>query len=225
MNKTQGSGKKKRILLADDHPLMRQGLAQLINHEPDLEVCAQAEDVAEALKEIEATKPDIVVTDLTFRTSNGIELIKDIRVRYPDLPVMVLTMHNEVFYAERILRAGARGFVTKGERPATVIAGIRKVLAGEVFVSEKIAAQMIGKLVANKVAPGTMLLDTLSDREFEIFELIGQGLEMRQIAEQFHLSIKTVETHRDNIRKKLDLDNSADLLKYALQWLHFESGS
>ena len=201
MSKTEALAKKK-ILLADDHPLMRQGLAQLINHEPDL-----------------------VVTDLSFRESSGIELMKDIRVRWPKLAVVVLTMHNEAFYAERLLRAGARGYLTKGEPPTHVLIAIRAVLADQIYVSDKIASQMIGKLVGNRAAPGGLLLDTLSDREFEVFELIGQGLELRQIAEQFHLSIKTVETHRDNIRKKLNLDSSADLLKYAIQWFHFESGS
>ncbi len=214
---------KKTVLLVDDHALMRQGLELLINQQPDLTVCAQADSAHEALQAIAAQKPDAVVTDITLRESSGLELIKDIRVHWPHLPIVVVTMHTEMFYAERVLRAGARGFVTKGEPPVNVIAALRTALAGQIHVSEKLAAQMIGKLAGAR-PEGGLLLDTLSDREFEVFELIGQGKDVREIAAQLHLSIKTVETHRNNIRKKLDLDSSADLLKYALQWCQFEGG-
>jgi len=216
---------KKKVLLVDDHALMRQGLELLVNQQPDLEVCAQAETVHQAMEAIKAHPPDIVVTDITLKESNGIELIKDIRIHWPDMLVVVLTMHNETFYAERVLRAGARGFVTKSEPPTNVLAAIRAVLTGQIYVSEKLASQMIGKLTGKNMEPGGLLLDKLSDREFEVFELIGQGMEVRQIASQLHLSIKTVETHRDNIRKKLDLDSSTDLLKYALQWFQYEGGA
>jgi DNA-binding NarL/FixJ family response regulator len=215
---------KKKVLLADDHPLMRQGIAQLINRESDLEVVAEAEDVHEAMNAIEKYHPDIIVADFTFKESNAIELIKDIRVRWPHMAVLVLTMHNENFYAERVLHVGARGYVTKGEPPANVIDAIRSVLNGRIYVSEKIASQMLDKMVGNRRESGGVLLDGLSDREFEVFEQIGRGLEMREIAKQFHLSIKTVEAHRDNIRKKLNFDNSTELLKHAIQWFLFESG-
>jgi DNA-binding NarL/FixJ family response regulator len=216
---------KKKVLLVDDHALMRQGLELLVNQQPDLEVCAQAETVHQAMEAIKANPPDIVVTDITLKESNGIELIKDARIHWPNLLIVVLTMHNETFYAERVLRAGARGFVTKSEPPGNVLAAIRAVLAGQIHVSEKLASQMIGKLTGKGMEPGGLLLDKLSDREFEVFELIGQGMEIRLIASQLHLSIKTVETHRDNIRKKLDLDSSTDLLKYALQWFQYEGGT
>jgi DNA-binding NarL/FixJ family response regulator len=204
---------------------MREGIAQLINREADLEVCAQAATVHEALQAIEAHKPDLLIADFTFKESNAIELIKDVRIRWPNLLVLVVTMHDEKFYAERVLRAGARGYVTKSEPPENVVAAVRSILAGRIHVSEKIASQMLDKIIMGNKPSGGLLLDALSDREFEIFELIGRGMEMRQIAQQFHLSIKTVETHRDNIRKKLDLSSSADLLKYAIQWFHFESGN
>ncbi len=213
---------KKKVLLVDDHALMRQGLELLVNQQPDLEVYAQAETVTGAMEAIKANPPDIVVTDITLKESNGIELIKDIRIHWPQMLVVVLTMHNETFYAERVLRAGARGFVTKSEPPASMLSAIRAVLSGQIYVSEKLASQMIGKLTGKSMEPGGLLLDKLSDREFEVFELIGQGMEVRLIAKQLHLSIKTVETHRDNIRKKLDLDSSTDLLKYALQWFQYE---
>ena len=217
--------KKKRVLLADDHPLMREGLALLINREPDLEVVAEAEDIHQALSAIETSRPDIVIADFTFKESNAIELIKDIRIRWPHVAVLVLTMHNENFYAERVLHVGARGYVTKGEPPGNVIAAIRSVLNGRIYVSEKIASQMLDKMVGNRGESSGLLLDGLSDREFEIFEQIGRGLEMREIAKQFHLSIKTVEAHRDNIRKKLNFDSSTELLKHAIQWFQFESGT
>jgi DNA-binding NarL/FixJ family response regulator len=216
--------KKKKVLLADDHPLMRQGIAQLINREPDLEVVAEAEDVHEAMAAIETHHPDIVVADFTFKESNAIELIKDIRIRWPHMAVLVLTMHNENFYAEWVLHVGARGYVTKGEPPGNVIEAIHSVLNGRIYVSEKIASQMLDKMVGNRRESGGLLLDGLSDREFEVFEQIGRGLEMREIAKQFHLSIKTVEAHRDNIRKKLNFDSSTELLKHAIQWFQFESG-
>jgi DNA-binding NarL/FixJ family response regulator len=217
--------KKKKVLLADDHPLMREGLALLINREPDLEVVSEAEDIHQALAAIEIHRPDIVIADFTFKESNAIELIKDIRIRWPHVVVLVLTMHNENFYAERVLHVGARGYVTKGEPPANVIAAIRSVLNGRIYVSEKIASQMLDKMVGNRGESNGLLLDGLSDREFEIFEQIGRGLEMREIAKQFHLSIKTVEAHRDNIRKKLSFDSSTELLKHAIQWFQFESGT
>lgn len=214
---------KKRVLLADDHPLMRQGIAQLIQREPDLEVVAQAESVDEALQAVERHRPDIVVTDFSFRQSNGLELIKDIQIRRPGTPVLVLTMHSERYYAQRVLRAGARGFLTKSEPPHNVIAAIRAVLAGRIYVSQKMAMDLVGKMVGASTEQPGLTLENLSDREFEIFELIGKGVEVREIAKQFHLSVKTIETHRDNIRKKLGFDTSNELLKHAIQWFNLES--
>lgn len=217
---------KKKVLLVDDHALMRQGLELLISQQADLEVCGQAESAAEAMTAIKAAAPDVMVTDITLKDSSGLELLKDIRVYWPHLPVVVLTMHNETFYAERVLRAGARGYVTKNEPPAVVLAAIRSALAGNIHVSEKLASQMIGKLTGRGPQGGAgAMLDQLSDREFEVFELIGQGKEVREIAAQLHLSAKTIETHRDNIRKKLNIDSAGDLLKFALQWFQLDSKS
>lgn len=219
---------KKKVLLVDDHPVMRQGLGQLIDQEPDLMVCGEAEDQHSALAAIEKTKPDIAVVDISLKNSSGIELMKDIHIRWPKLPALVLSMHDESFYAERVLRAGARGYVTKAEAPAKLIAAIRQVLAGGLHVSEKLAAQMIGKMVnpggRGGDGPG-LLIDRLSDREFEVFELIGQGIDLHDIAQRLHLSVKTIEAHRENIKKKLSMESSIDLLKYAIQWNQFERGT
>lgn len=217
---------RKKVLLVDDHALMRQGLELLIGQQSDLEICGQAESAADAMTAIKTGSPDVVITDITLKDSSGLELLKDIRVHWPHLPVVVLTMHNETFYAERVLRAGARGFVTKNEPPAAVLAAVRAALGGHIHVSEKLASQMIGKLTGRTSQAGAgAMLDLLSDREFEVFELIGQGKEVRDIAAQLHLSSKTVETHRDNIRKKLNIDSANDLLKYALQWFQLDSGA
>ena len=219
--KNVGSNPKK-VLIVDDHELMRMAVAHLVAQEADLAVCGEAADVATALKAMDELKPDVAVVDITLKESHGIELIKDIRARRPDFPVLVLSMHEESFYAERVLRAGARGYVTKAEVSAEVIEGIRKVLKGEVYVSEAVASRMLTKLVGGKAGGPSFPIDTLSDREFEVFEMIGQGLQSRQIAHRLHLSVKTVDTHREHIKKKLSLDTATDLLLYAIQWAQFE---
>jgi len=211
----------KQVLVVDDHEIMRQGLVQLIEQEGDLAICGQAEDVGGALKAIADSRPDIALVDISLKDSSGIELIKDIRVRWPDMPVLVLSMHDESFYAERVLRAGAKGYVSKSEVSAKVIEGIRKVLAGELYVSEKVVSKILRSTVGKQtsdVAP----VDRLSDREFEVFELIGRGLQMREIAARLHLSLKTVEAHRENMKKKLGLDSAGALLTYAVQWIQIE---
>ena len=210
------------VLLVDDHEVMRLGLAQLIAQEPDLEVCGEAEDVAGALEAIERMKVDIAVVDISLKDSYGIDLVKDIRTRWPSLPVLVLSMHDESFYAERVLRAGARGYVTKAEASSKVIEGIRRVLAGDVYISEAMSAKMLTKLVGGQGDSAKFPIDTLSDREFEVFDLIGQGLKTRQIAQRLHLSTKTVDAHREHIKKKLSLETATDLLMYAVQWAQFD---
>jgi DNA-binding NarL/FixJ family response regulator len=217
--------RKTRILIVDDHPIMRAGLAQLIGQEDDLTVCGEAEDPARALAAIEKFPPDLAVVDISLKEGSGIELIKDIRVRWPKLPVLVLTMHDESFYAERVLRAGARGYVTKAEASTKVVEGIRQVLAGGVYVSDKIASKMLCRLVGGGPDLDAWPIDRLSDRELEVFELIGQGLQTREIAQRLHLSVKTIEAHREHIKKKLDLDSASELLRYAVQWVEFERGS
>ena len=216
---------RKKVLIVDDHPIMRHGLTQLIGEEPDLVVCGEAEDVHGALKAIKRLQPDIAIVDISLKDSNGLELIKDIGARGPKLAVLVLSMHEESIYAERALRAGARGYVMKAEGPVRVIDGIRQVLNGTVYVSERTASKMISKLVGGSFHQSVSPVERLSDREFQVFELIGQGMQTREISARLHLSTKTVEAHREHIKKKLDLDTAAELLKYAVQWVQLERGS
>ena len=213
---------RKKVLIVEDHPIMRSGLAQLIGQESDLVVCGEAEDAHGALEAIKEFEPDIAVVDISLKDSNGIELIKDIKIRWPKLAVLVLSMHEESFYAERALRAGAMGYVAKAEVSTKVVDGIRQVLSGGVYVSEKITSRMLHKLVGGGRDLDVFPIDRLSDREFEVFELIGQGLQTRQIAEKLHLSVKTVDAHRDHIKRKLKLDSATELLKYAVQWVQLE---
>ena len=215
----------KRILIVEDHPLMRGALAQLIADEPDLTISGEAEDAHGALEILTKLKPDLALIDITLKNSNGLELIKDIKIRWPELSVLVLSMHDESFYAERALRAGARGYVCKSELPATLIQGIRKVLGGAIYTSDRVASQVLSKLVAGSTDAGVHPIDKLTDRELEVFELIGQGLQTRQIAEQLHLSVKTIGAHRQHIKRKLGLASTTDLLRYAMKWFESERGS
>jgi DNA-binding NarL/FixJ family response regulator len=217
--------RKMRVILVDDHPIVRQGLTQLLQHDPDLAVVGEAESPVEALKVIDDLKPDIALVDITLKDASGIELVKDIRVRHPQLPVLVLSMHDESFYAERVLRAGARGYVTKEEAPEKVLNAIKRVLAGEIYVSEKMASRMLSKLVDGRPGTEGFSLERLTDRELEVFELIGQGVGTRNIAKKLHLSVKTIESHRENIKRKLKLKNAAELLQHAIQWVQVEKTS
>jgi DNA-binding NarL/FixJ family response regulator len=215
---------KKKVLIVDDHPVMCHGVAQLVEQEPDLAVCGTAGDAQGALRAAETHQPDVAIVDISLKGGSGIELIKDIKIRSPKVQVLVLSMHDESFYAERVLRAGAKGYVSKGEDPAKLIKGIRKVLDGEIYVSEKVASKMLRRLIGGKPDPDGFLIERLSDREFEVFELIGQGMQTREIAGRLHLSVKTVEAHREHIKAKLKLDTAADVLKYAIRWAQFEKG-
>ena len=225
MSEENDKASKKSVLIVDDHEIMRQGLMQLIAQESDLTVCCEAEDVPGALQAIEEFEPDVAIVDISLKEGNGIELIKDIKVRWPSFPVLVLSMHDESFYAERVLRAGARGYVTKGEASTRVIDGIRKVLDGGVYVSEQIASKMVTKMVGGGSHLDTFPIDRLSDREFEVFEWIGRGLQTREVAEKLHLSPKTVDAHREHIKTKLKLESATELLTYAVRWVQLEQGS
>jgi len=216
----QGIKDKTKVLIVDDHPIIRQGLAELINNEPDLIVCEQAEDAPEALVKIKESEPDMVIVDISLKETSGMELIKDIKAKYSNLPVLVLSMHDEALYAERILRAGAKGYVMKAEATEKVIVAIRKILGGQIYVSDNMAAKMVRKLVGGGPDVGVSAIERLSDRELEVFHLIGQGYGTRQIAERLHLSIKTIETYREHIKEKLNLADASELLQYAIQWTH-----
>jgi DNA-binding NarL/FixJ family response regulator len=214
---------KRKIILVDDHPIVRQGLTQLIDAEDDLHVVGEAETPVEALKVIDQVQPDIALVDISLKEASGIELVKDIKIRHPSLPVLVLSMHDESFYAERVLRAGARGYVTKEEATEKVLTAIRRVLTGEIYVSDKMASKMLSKMVDGRPGTeGSFSLERLTDRELEVFELIGQGLGTGQIAKKLHLSVKTIESHRENIKRKLKLRNAAELLQHAIQWVQVE---
>ncbi len=214
----KNSGSKTKILVVDDHPIVRQGLAQLIDEEPDLDVYAQAEEAHEAMSIIKQRRPDLVIVDISLKETSGLELIKDIKAAYPNLPVLALSMHDESLYAERSLRAGARGYVMKTEATVKVVDAIRKILSGRIYVSDNIAGKMMSKIVGGGPDVGASAIDKLSDRELEVFSLIGQGYSTRKIAQRLHLSIKTIETYRAHIKDKLNLADSTELLQYAIRW-------
>ena len=210
---------KKRILIVDDHPMMRQGLAQLINLEPDLVVSGEADTAGQALNLAAAREPELVVADISLPDKNGLELIKDLHVYHPNLPVLVVSMHDESLYAERVLRAGGRGYVMKQEGGKLLLQAIRQVLAGQIFVSEKMSAKILEIFSGHRAEAADSLADLLTDREFEVFQLVGQGKGTRDIAMHLHLSVKTVEVHRANIKQKLKLRNGAEVVRYAIRWV------
>lgn len=209
--------KQKRILIVDDHPMMRQGLAQLIGMEHDLAVCGEAENAGSALNAVSTLKPDLVLADISLPGKNGLELIKDFQAIQPGLPVLVISMHDESLYAERVLRAGGRGYIMKQEGGKKLMQAVRQVLEGKVYVSEKISAGILENLSGRPGAEGSPL-EKLTDRELEIFQLIGQGKGTRDIAETLHISVKTIDVHRANIKAKLKLQSASELIRYAVRW-------
>jgi len=213
----ESTPKKRRIVLVDDHPILRQGLARLINHEPDLLVCGEAESAPEAITLLEQAAPDLAVVDVTLSGMDGIELIKELKTKLPALPVLVLSMHAETLYAERALRAGAKGYLTKQEAPETILVAIRRILTGGIYVSDQVAEKVLHSLSAGKNGRDSAPIERLSDRELQVFQMIGQGMTVREIAERLFLSAKTVEAHRERMKEKLSLKSSAELLRYAIQ--------
>jgi DNA-binding NarL/FixJ family response regulator len=209
-----------KVFLVDDHPLVREWLTQLIQREGDMAVCGEAEDTQEALKLIEETQPDIVIADITLKSTHGLELVKDLQARHPAMPVLVLSMHDESLYAERVLRAGARGYITKQEATKRILLAIRQVLAGQIYISEKMASRMVHKMVLGRSEEQRSPIERLTDRELEVFQLIGRGQGTRRIAEELHLGIKTVESYRARIKEKLKLEDGTQLLQHAIQWVH-----
>jgi DNA-binding NarL/FixJ family response regulator len=209
-----------KVFLVDDHPLVREWLTQLIQHENDLTVCGEAEDTHEALDKITASKPDIVIADISLKTTHGLELVKDLQVRFPSLPVLILSMHDESLYAERVLRAGAKGYITKQEATKKILPAIRQVLSGQIYISEKMASRMVHKMVLGRAQEQKTPIERLTDRELEVFQLIGSGQGTRRIAAELHLGIKTVESYRARIKEKLKLEDGTQLLQQAIQWVH-----
>jgi DNA-binding NarL/FixJ family response regulator len=215
---------RKKIFIVDDHPMMREGLAQLIGHEKDLVVCGEADDAMAALEQIEKLKPDLALVDITLRSANGLELIKDLRIRAPATSVLVISMHDESLYAERVLRAGGRGYVMKQEGGKKLMEAIRHVLDGKTYVSEKIAARIFDSF-SGRASEGSSPVERLTDREFEVFQLIGAGLSTKEIADKLHVSAKTVEVHRVNIKQKLNVGTAPELIRFAVRWMESQKSS
>lgn len=208
-----------RVFIVDDHPIVRQGLAQMINQEADLVVCGEAENAQEALEAVATLQPDLVLVDLSLKGGSGLDLIKSLKIHYATLPMLVVSMHDESLYVERVLRAGARGYIMKQEATDTMLSAIRRVLRGEIYVSDKMMTRILGKLVLDVPETGSSTLERLSNRELEVFRLIGEGQSTRHIAEALHVSIKTVESHRAHIKEKLHLQDTVDLVRHAVQWV------
>jgi DNA-binding NarL/FixJ family response regulator len=205
--------------VVDDHPIFREGVTQLIKRQPDMMVCGEAGNVATATQLLEARRPDLVLLDLRLGSSDVFDLIKGWKSRFPDLRVLILSAYDEALYAERILRAGAGGYVMKAETSEETISAIRAVLAGEMYVSRKIASRLLHKLTQSKPMVPDARVEALSDRELQVFWMLGAGLGSREIGDKLHLSIKTIETYRENIKHKLGLRNAAELIRFATQWV------
>ena len=211
-----------RILLVDDHPLLRQGIAMTIEAEPDLEVAAQAGDAEEALARFNDVRPDLVITDISLPGMNGLELLKNLLTFHPDLPVIVVSRHDEELYAERAVRAGARGYVSKLAAGDQIVTAIRRVLRGGIHLSEELKDRMLFGAAAGVKDATQTPLEVLSDRELEVFEMTGRGIPTREISERLHLSVKTVESYRSRIKTKLGLANGTELIKHAVAWVEGE---
>ncbi len=218
------SAEPNRILIVDDHPIFREGLRQMIDNEPDLKVCGEAPDSESALQAVEEQKPDLAIVDISLGGANGIDLIKNLKDAHDDLPVLVVSMHDESLYAERALRAGALGYVMKHEPAKTVKLAVRKALKGEVYLSERMSSSMLSRVVRGSTAPSESPVSALSNRELEVFQMLGQGKSVRQIAENLDLSIPTINSFRNRIKEKLHLKSSTEVMLHAIQWLRDEVG-
>ena len=223
--KTPRVRQKHRVLVVDDHAIVREGLTTVINQQSDLTVCGGADDAQTALDAVAKLHPDLVIVDISLKGINGIELIKQMQRRDKKIPILVLSMHDESLYVERVLRAGARGYIMKQEGTEKVVTAIHKVLAGEVYVSDAMGKKLLRSFRERGADPGTPSVERLSDRELEVFRLIGQGYRTRQIAETLHVSTKTVETYREHIKQKMQFKNSTELLQHAIQWVQIEAAT
>lgn len=218
----KNGGETTRIFLVDDHPLMRQGVAQLINAQPDMVVCGEAEDAPSAMKGMEESQPDAAIIDISLRGANGIELIKNLKALYKFLPILVLSMHDEAVYAQRILRAGALGYVMKQDAAEKVVIALRRIMSGEIYVNEKVGSQMLHQALTGRGKADTSPIDRLSDRELEVIQKIGEGRPTRDIAQDLKVSVKTIESHRAHIKEKIGLKNASELVKFSVQWVENE---
>lgn len=209
-----------RIYIVDDHPLVRQGLSQVINNEADMEICGEAEDSPQAMKGVGPANPDVIIVDISLRGNNGLELIKNLKAIHENIRILVFSMHDESIYAQRALRAGAKAFVMKKESPAKVVEAIRRIITGEIYVSPSVADQVLHQIVNGpNNATSTSPIDRLTDRELEVVQLIGRGLSSREVAESLNLSVKTIESHRAHVKEKLNLRNATELVQFSVQWV------
>jgi DNA-binding NarL/FixJ family response regulator len=209
---------KTKVLLVDDHPMVREWLATLINQQSDLEFCGEADSAPKAMQMVDLVRPDVAIVDISMEGGSGIELIKNIKASHPEVRVIVLSMHDEALYAERALRAGARGYIMKREATKGVLQAIRCVLGGKLYLSDKMARMMAEKFVDGRPATEGAMIDKLSDRELEVFQLLGRGCSTRQIADELHVSFKTVQAFSARIKEKLNLDSATALLREAVRW-------
>ncbi len=215
-----GTKNKTQVVLVDDHPIVRKGIAELINSEPDLEVCGEASTMQEAMSLVTKLKPGLLIVDISLDGNNGVELMKNLSGRPGAPPILAYSMHDESIYAERCLRAGAKGYVMKHSSPEILLEAMRQVLKGKIYLSEPMSDRLLGKLVGagSGTGPATSPIDTLSDRELEVLQLLGKGQTTALIADSLCLSVKTVETYREHLKQKLNLANGQELLRYAIEW-------
>ena len=214
---------KFRVLLVDDHPMTREGLAAIVNRQTDLEICGEAGNPAEAMSALPKAQPDLLVTDMSMPGRSGIEFLKDVHALLPELPILVLSMHDELLYAERALRAGARAYVMKDAGSAKVLEAIRQVLSGQAYVSPQMAARLLDGMTGHRPRGATSPIEKLSDREFEVFQLLGGGKSTKEIAHALRLSSKTVDVHRGRIKDKLQLKTATALLHHAVRWVETQA--
>jgi DNA-binding NarL/FixJ family response regulator len=215
-SRARQAGDRRRIFIVDDHPIVRDGLRGVIEQEPDLMVCGEAAEAAQALAAVDASCPDLVIIDLSLGQSSGLELLKDLAIRHPRLPALVLSMHDELLYANRALRAGARGYLMKDEGSESLLAAVRRILAGKVFVSENIMTEIVSNLGQSKQR--LQPIERLSDRELEVFQLLGQGMSTADIADRMHISLKTVQAYVARAKEKFSVETMHDLLREAIRW-------
>jgi DNA-binding NarL/FixJ family response regulator len=212
------SAEKKTVLVVDDHPLMRQGLSMLINQQQDMQVCAEAEEAQAAMQAVAQKRPDIMILDISLNGPDGLEVLKSIRAADPDLPVLILSMHDEAIYADRALRARANGYIMKQEATEKVLVAVRRILNGETYLSDRMSSKMLQQYIGGAPSMIQSRIASLSDRELEVFRMIGEGRATREIAEELHLSVKTVETYQAHIKEKLALRSGRELIQHAVQW-------
>jgi len=222
-NASPAKSKASRILLVDDHPMVRERLAEIIQREPDMNVVGEAEDRRGALGLAHTTSPDLAIVDLSLKNSSGLELIKDLRAQHPAIMILVVSMHDESLHAERVIRAGARGYITKQEATKKILLAIRTVLDGQIFLSDRMSLRLAANLARQKSAFPNSNVQQLTDREMAVFEMIGQGFGTRQIAERLALNMRTVETYRARIKEKLQLKDADELRQYAIRWFQPEN--